>query len=116
MDTFSLEEPLYKGSASLVYVALDKLSLETVVLKLYRKSKLSALNRFQVEREILLHNSLDHKHIIRLVSGNLFSQITGALLKFAAFEDVKYVYLVQEYAEKANALCYFRHHDSKKTL
>ena len=67
IDTFELEEALYKGTASLVYVAVDKISTKTVVLKLYRKSKLSTLNRFQVEREILLHSQLRHRHIIDLV-------------------------------------------------
>lgn len=37
----------------------------------------------QVEREIRIHSSLDHKNIIRL---------------YAAFEDDSNVYMVQEYA------------------
>lgn len=54
-----------------------------VTLKLYRKSKLSTLNRFQVLREIRLHIALYHEHIINM---------------YGAFEDEKYVYLVLEMA------------------
>ena len=68
MESFELAEALYKGKSSLVYVAFDKISSLIVVLKLYRKSKLSVLNRFQVEREILLHTELSHEHIIDMVS------------------------------------------------
>ena len=42
-----------------------------------------ALYRYQVEREIRLHIKLDHANIIKL---------------YAAFEDDKNVYMVQEYA------------------
>jgi serine/threonine protein kinase len=39
--------------------------------------------RYQVEREIRIHIQLDHVNIIKL---------------FAAFEDEKHVYMVQEFA------------------
>lgn len=67
MEAFELEEAIYKGTTSLVYRALDTISKKIVVLKLYRKSKLTVLNRFQVEREIEFHSSFNHDHIIDLV-------------------------------------------------
>ena len=47
------------------------------------------VNGLQVEREIRIHSSLDHKSIIRL---------------YAAFEDDSNVYMVQEYATGTDAL------------
>ncbi|MEW5318341.1 MAG: hypothetical protein WDW38_009569 [Sanguina aurantia] len=49
----------------------------------YLKSKLSKLNRRQVEREINIHSSLNHPHIVDF---------------YAAFEDDARIYLVMEYA------------------
>lgn len=43
-----MKQCLYKGKASLVYLATDNMSDDAVVLKLYRKSKLNTLNRYQV--------------------------------------------------------------------
>lgn len=43
----------------------------------------------QVAREIQIHASLDHPHIIGL---------------FGAFEDIKHVYLVQEFAPGASGI------------
>jgi len=67
LESFRLIEALYKGSASLVYLAEDKITGQSVILKLYRKNKLSILNRFQVEREVKLHLDLNHDSIIKLV-------------------------------------------------
>lgn len=83
VEDFELHKELYRGKTSLLYMATDKRSGMQVALKLYRKRKLSTLNRYQVEREIRLHINLNHENIIRL---------------FAAFEDEKHVYMVQEFA------------------
>ncbi|KAJ9516181.1 hypothetical protein QJQ45_024610, partial [Haematococcus lacustris] len=83
VDDFDLHKELYRGKTSLLYMATDRKSGMQVALKLYRKRKLSTLNRYQVEREIRIHIQLDHVNIIKL---------------FVAFEDEKNVYMVQEFA------------------
>jgi serine/threonine protein kinase len=54
-----------------------------VAVKMYHKDRMSGMNVRQVAREIEIHASLLHPHIIRL---------------YAAFEDGDGIYLVQEYA------------------
>eukprot|EP00195_Chlamydomonas_chlamydogama_P004613 CAMPEP_0202918608 /NCGR_PEP_ID=MMETSP1392-20130828/73875_1 /ASSEMBLY_ACC=CAM_ASM_000868 /TAXON_ID=225041 /ORGANISM="Chlamydomonas chlamydogama, Strain SAG 11-48b" /LENGTH=478 /DNA_ID=CAMNT_0049611715 /DNA_START=294 /DNA_END=1727 /DNA_ORIENTATION=+ len=83
VEDFELHKELYRGKTSLLYMATDRKSGIQVALKLYRKRKLSTLNRYQVEREIRIHINLNHENIIKL---------------FAAFEDEKNVYMVQEFA------------------
>ncbi|MEW5298547.1 MAG: hypothetical protein WDW38_000717 [Sanguina aurantia] len=83
VEDFELHKELYRGKTSLLYQATDRKSGTMIALKLYRKRKLSTLNRYQVEREIRIHIALQHQHIIRL---------------HVAFEDEKNVYMVQEFA------------------
>ncbi|KAK9839488.1 hypothetical protein WJX81_005063 [Elliptochloris bilobata] len=83
LEDFELRNQLYKGKASLLYSAVCRQSLLPLVLKLYRKSRLSELNWYQVEREIKIHSQLFHQNVIAL---------------YAAFEDADHVYLAQEYA------------------
>ncbi|KAG2490371.1 hypothetical protein HYH03_011173 [Edaphochlamys debaryana] len=83
VEQFELHKELYRGKTSLLYMATDRQSGTQVALKLYRKRKLSILNRYQVEREVRLHINLRHENIIHL---------------YAAFEDEKHVYMVQEFA------------------
>lgn len=87
VEDFELHKELYRGKTSMLYHATDKQSGTQVALKLYRKRKLSTLNRYQVEREIRIHISLNHEYIIKL---------------YAAFEDEKNVYLVQEFANSGD--------------
>jgi hypothetical protein len=79
---------LYRGYASKVYLAEDcgkehkrKPGGEVVsipcngkrlVLKVYDLLRLSPLTKYQLDREVRLHTSVQHKHIIRLVAA--FSQ------------------------------------------
>lgn len=49
IEDYQLHKQLYKGKASLLYKATCKTSGERVALKLYRKSRLSALNWYQVD-------------------------------------------------------------------
>lgn len=84
MDQFQLHKQVYEGRTSRLFFATDKQSGMPVALKLYRKRKLTALNRIQVEREINIHIGITHENIIKL---------------YAAFEDNKNVYLVLEVAE-----------------
>ena len=48
MEDYDLQKQLYKGKASLLYRAICKASRIVVTLKLYRKSRLSQLNWYQV--------------------------------------------------------------------
>ena len=48
LDDYDLEKQLYRGKASLLYSATCRQSGLRVVLKLYRKHKLSELNWYQV--------------------------------------------------------------------
>jgi aurora kinase len=45
VEQFELHKELYRGKTSLLYAATDKQSGIQVALKLYRKRKLSVLNR-----------------------------------------------------------------------
>ena len=51
LDDYDLEKQLYRGKASLLYSATCRHSGLRVVLKLYRKHKLSELNWYQVMLE-----------------------------------------------------------------
>ena len=84
LEDYTLHRQLYKGKASLLYSATCKASGARVALKLYRKSRLSDLNWWQVAREVRLHARLAHPAIVDL---------------YAAFEDADHAYLVQEYAD-----------------
>ncbi|PRW57075.1 aurora other [Chlorella sorokiniana] len=83
LSDFALGKQLYKGKASTLYQATDKVSGVVVALKSYSKRRLSDLNWYQVEREIRLHSQLRHPNIIQL---------------YAAFEDDNYVFMVTEFA------------------
>ncbi len=45
VEDFELHKELYRGKTSLLYMATDRISGMQVALKLYRKRKLSILNR-----------------------------------------------------------------------
>jgi len=45
VEDFDLHKELYRGKTSLVYMATDKQSGMQVALKLYRKRKLSTMNK-----------------------------------------------------------------------
>jgi len=80
---FALVKEVGSGAASTVYYALCRKSCLPVAIKMYNKAKLTKLNRRQVEREINIHSSLSHPHIIDF---------------YAAFEDDHRIFLVLEYA------------------
>lgn len=46
MEDFELHKELYRGKTSLLYQATDRKSGTIIALKLYRKRKLSTLNRW----------------------------------------------------------------------
>ncbi|BDA48789.1 probable Aurora kinase A at N-terminal half [Coccomyxa sp. Obi] len=83
LEDFELQKQLYKGKASLLYKAICRLSGLPVALKLYRKQRLSALNWYQVQREIRIHSQLQHDNIVQM---------------YAAFEDSDHVYLALQFA------------------
>mmetsp|Transcript_31682 Transcript_31682/g.90025 ORF Transcript_31682/g.90025 Transcript_31682/m.90025 type:complete len:481 (+) Transcript_31682:108-1550(+) len=84
---FIVQKRLYEGYSSTVSQALDKVSGNVVALKIYDKARLSELNRAQVEREIRIHIELQHMYIVQL---------------YAAWEDERVFYLVQEFASEGD--------------
>eukprot|EP00873_Tetraselmis_striata_P029525 jgi/Tetstr1/449789/TSEL_036853.t1 len=84
---FVLQKNLYEGYSSSVAQAYDRVSGIIVALKIYHKSRLSELNRAQVEREISIHLDLQHMHIIQM---------------YAAWEDDERYYLIQEFATEGD--------------
>ncbi|MEW5301362.1 MAG: hypothetical protein WDW36_004225 [Sanguina aurantia] len=83
INSFCLHKSIGSGAASAVFCGVCLKSALPVAIKVYLKSKLSKLNRRQVEREINIHSSLNHPHIVDF---------------YAAFEDDARIYLVMEYA------------------
>uniref|UniRef100_A0A7S3VP34 Protein kinase domain-containing protein n=1 Tax=Dunaliella tertiolecta TaxID=3047 RepID=A0A7S3VP34_DUNTE len=76
-------EKMYTGYASNVFKARCKHSGVLVCLKSYNLGNLCELNRFQIFREVKLHSSLSHEHVIKL---------------YGAFQQADQVVLVQEFA------------------
>eukprot|EP00873_Tetraselmis_striata_P037930 jgi/Tetstr1/458194/TSEL_044685.t1 len=72
---------LYEGEYSLVVEAQCRHSRLPVVLKMYVKEGLNPVYRRQIEREVLTHSKLSHRHIIDF---------------YGAFEDDYCYYLVLE--------------------
>ena len=68
---FVMVKKLGVGGASEVYKAFPKGSDAPLAVKLYFKSKMTALNVHQVHREIMIHAQLDHPNIIALVRSAL---------------------------------------------
>lgn len=52
--------------ACIVYEAVDTIEGKTVALKVYNTHKLSPMQHVQLMREIKIHRSIDHKHIVKL--------------------------------------------------
>jgi len=78
---------IYEGDMSEVFLAKDKLTGETVVVKAYKKRLMNGLDRFALDREIKIHGSLQHQHVVQLLTW---------------FEDKEQVYLVQEHAARGD--------------
>jgi len=97
VDDYVILKRLYTSDSSRVYKAQCKNSGEIIALKCYIKQKLHPINHIQVQREIRIHSSLAHPNIINL---------------YGSFEDDKYYFLVQEYAEGGDLFDEIRRHDS----
>ncbi|KXZ50156.1 hypothetical protein GPECTOR_17g792 [Gonium pectorale] len=87
IDDFTLLKKLYEGSLSVVCQAQHKRSKRHVALKIYKRSRLHEMERFQLAREICLHIRIVHPHVVAL---------------YAAWKDSKYVYLALEWAPQGN--------------
>ena len=84
MDDFDVRgPPMYTGRVSAVYHAVDRRSGVTIALKIYKRSKLTDIERVQVSREINLHCSLVHESVIAM---------------YAAWKDDHLVYMALEWA------------------
>lgn len=64
-----------------MFEAVDTASHLRVAVKQYKKGALTSLHRRQVQREIVIHRRLHHRHIVEL---------------FSVFEDDTSVFLVLE--------------------
>ncbi|KAL6762275.1 kinase-like domain-containing protein [Haematococcus lacustris] len=84
---------MYNGNISMVYHAVDRRSGVTIALKLYKRAKLTAIERHQVAREIKLHINLCHDSIIAM---------------YAAWKDRNYVYMALEWAPGGDVYGYLR--------
>jgi len=63
VNDFDLRAIMYHGNMSIVYHAVDKRSGITVALKLYKRYKLSAIERHQVSRACCwVPNALHHRN------------------------------------------------------
>eukprot|EP00197_Chlamydomonas_leiostraca_P009590 CAMPEP_0202861950 /NCGR_PEP_ID=MMETSP1391-20130828/3158_1 /ASSEMBLY_ACC=CAM_ASM_000867 /TAXON_ID=1034604 /ORGANISM="Chlamydomonas leiostraca, Strain SAG 11-49" /LENGTH=688 /DNA_ID=CAMNT_0049541413 /DNA_START=154 /DNA_END=2220 /DNA_ORIENTATION=- len=93
VSDFDLRALMYNGNISMVYHAVDKRSGITVALKLYKRHKLTVIERHQVAREIKLHVGLAHDAIIAM---------------YAAWKDRSYVYLALEWAPGGDVYSYLR--------
>ncbi|KAK9837312.1 hypothetical protein WJX81_005473 [Elliptochloris bilobata] len=83
IEELEAEAVLGEGAMSTVALCVCKRSGLRVALKMYHKSRMSAANYQQAEREICIQAALRNEHTIAL---------------YVAFEDEDGVYLVQEYA------------------
>lgn len=88
-NNFMLVRKIYEGSMSMVMQAVHKATGRTVAIKMYRRNRLSDMERFQLAREITIHTRLLHPFIVSL---------------YAAWKDAKYVYLAMEWAPAGNLL------------
>ncbi|KAJ9528355.1 hypothetical protein QJQ45_014333 [Haematococcus lacustris] len=93
VSDFELRALMYNGNISMVYHAVDRRSGVTVALKLYKRAKLTAIERHQVAREIKLHINLCHDSIIAM---------------YAAWKDRNYVYMALEWAPGGDVYGYLR--------
>ena len=74
---------------STVVLATCARSGAAVAVKVYHRDRMNGMNVRQVAREIEIHASLLHPHVVKL---------------YAAFEDAEAIYLVQEYAARGASL------------
>jgi serine/threonine protein kinase len=68
LSDFRLLKKVGQGCIAAVYQAVYRVSGVPVALKVYDKCTLTKITRKQVDREVLIHCSLNHEHIIKLVS------------------------------------------------
>lgn len=95
---YTILEKLYTGYASVVYKAMCKYSGGLVCLKIYKMHSLCEMTKYQVFREIKLHGSLHHEHIVQL---------------YAAFQADTQVVLVQEYVDGGDLLKLMQKHGGR---
>ncbi|KAG1677581.1 hypothetical protein FOA52_014479 [Chlamydomonas sp. UWO 241] len=84
---YDIAECVYSGALSDVHIARHVRSGTHVAVKAYHKHTLGALERCALYRELTIHGSLVHTHIVGLLD---------------TFEDEQAVYLVQELASSGD--------------
>ncbi|CAG9467468.1 unnamed protein product [Pedinophyceae sp. YPF-701] len=83
-ERFKIVLPLGQGAKSKVMLAVDRLSWRQVALKKIKCRSLSSREAQQLEKEILIHGSITHKHLLAL---------------WGAFRDADNFYIVLEIAD-----------------
>ena len=64
---FKLKKQLASSDTCVVYIAYARPSSFPVVLKIHCKTRLSAISKHQLAREVHVHSRLDHPNILQLV-------------------------------------------------
>ena len=64
---FKLKKQLSSSDTCVVYIAYARPSGFPVVLKIHCKTRLSAISKHQLAREVHVHSRLDHPNILQLV-------------------------------------------------
>lgn len=64
LDLFAVEKCIGKGETSIIYSARVRKTGIRLALKTYIKDKMTSLNVHQVLREIDIHSSLHHRHVV----------------------------------------------------
>lgn len=93
LDHFQLHRAIGYGSTSTIFEAHHRTSNTPCVIKVCMKTRLRATDERRLRREINIHSTLSHPHILNF---------------YACFEDEGAFYLVLEIATGGNLLNYIR--------
>ena len=100
LEDYIIGKQIGEGAYAVVRGAVHIPSNKKVAMKIYRKSKLTDLNRQKsVKREIKLMEKMNNLQITRL---------------FEVIETTKYVVLVMEYVHNGSLYSYLKQHDKRR--
>lgn len=98
LSDFRFIRAIGHGYASTVFEANHIPSGFRCVIKIVIKSRLNANEHKRMRREINIHSSISHRHILTF---------------YASFEDENAFYLVLEYAQNGDLLTYLKHQNNE---
>lgn len=100
LEDYIIGKQIGEGAYAVVRGAVHIPSNKKVAMKIYRKSKLTDINRQKsVKREIKLMEKMNNLQITRL---------------FEVIETTKYVVLVMEYVHNGSLYSYLKQHDKRR--